>query len=307
MNIVEMIARSHNGHGLDMLGQQFGLTREQTLQAIAELAPVVASGVRQNTRQDEGVVSLLQALSGGHHERYLEDDSAIQDEQVSQEGNAILGHLFGNKQVSREVAMHAAGSTGIGSAILKKMLPVIASMVLGAIFKQMTGGGQASGRQQAPQPRDGSGGGLGDIIGDILGGGQQRQPQSRDGSGGGLGDIIGDILGGGGQQQQQPQQRGPAPGGSLDDLLRDVLGGGQQRAPEPQQRRAPPQGGGLDDLLRDILGGGRSAPQDSGYDDQAIRRGRNTLDDILGGDTRTGSGNAADDLLESVRRRTGQR
>lgn len=285
MNIVEMIARSHNGHGLDMLGQQFGLTREQTLQAIAELAPVVASGVRQNTRQDEGVVSLLQALSGGHHERYLEDDSAIQDEQVRQEGNAILGHLFGNKQVSREVAMHAAGSTGIGSAILKKMLPVIASMVLGAIFKQMTGGGQASGRQQAPQPRDGSGGGLGDIIGDILGGGQQRQPQSRDGSGGGLGDIIGDILGGGGQQPQQPQQRGP----------------------EPQQRRAPPQGGGLDDLLRDILGGGRSAPQDSNYDDQAIRRGRNTLDDILGGDTRTGSGNAADDLLESVRRRTGQR
>ena len=305
MNIVEMIARSHNGRGLDMLGQQFGLTREQTLQAVAELAPVVASGVRQNTRQDDGVVSLLNALSGGHHERYLEDDSAIQSEQVRQEGNAILGHLFGDKQVSREVAMHAAGSTGIGSAILKKMLPVIASMVLGAIFKQMTGGGQASERRPAPQPE--AGGGLGDILGDILGGGQQPRQQGG-GSGGGLGDIIGDILGGGQQrepqQQRAPQQQG---GGGLDDLLRDVLGGGQQREPQQQQRRAPPQGGGLDDLLRDILGGGRSAPQDSGYDDQAVKRGRETLDDILGGDTRTGSGNAADDLLESVRRRTGQR
>jgi len=30
MNIVEMIARSHNGRGLDVVGEQFGLSREQT-------------------------------------------------------------------------------------------------------------------------------------------------------------------------------------------------------------------------------------------------------------------------------------
>ena len=287
MNIVEMIARSHNGHGLDVLGQQFGLTREQTLEAVAELAPVVTSGVRRNTRQDDGIVSLLEALSGGRHERYLDDDSAIQYDQVRDEGNAILGHLFGDKQVSREVAMQAAGSTGIGSAILKKMLPVIASMVLGAIFKQMTGGG----RQPAPQPRGDSGGGLGDI----LGGGQSRQTKL---------DPIPDPGSGGGSSGS---------GGSLDDLLRDVLGGGQQRAPQPQPRqRAPQQGGGLDDLLRDILGRGMGAPRQSqprggSYNDEAVRRGRESLDDILSGDTRTRSGNAADDLLDSVNRRLGYR
>jgi hypothetical protein len=232
-------------------------------------------------------VSLLEALSGGRHERYLEDDSAVQYDQVRDEGNAILGHLFGDKQVSREVAMHAAGSTGIGSAILKKMLPVIASMVLGAIFKRMTGGS----RQPAPSPRGGSGGGLGDILGDILGGGQSRQTRL---------DPIPDPGTGG---------RGGSGGGSLDDLLRDVLGGGQQRAPQPQPRqRAPQQGGGLDDLLRDILGGGapRQPRPRGGYNDDAVRRSRETIDDILSGDTTTRSGNAADDLLESVRRRTGQ-
>jgi hypothetical protein len=287
MNIVEMIARSHNGHGLDVLGQQFGLNRQQTLEAVAELAPMVSSGVRRNTRADDGMVSLLEALSGGRHERYLEDDSAVQYDQVRDDGNAILGHLFGDKQVSREVAMHAAGSTGIGSAILKKMLPVIASMVLGAIFKRMTGGG----RQPAPSPRGGSGGGLGDILGDILGGGQSRQTRL---------DPIPDPGTGG---------RGGSGGGSLDDLLRDVLGGGQQRAPQPQPRqRAPQQGGGLDDLLRDILGGGapRQPRPRGGYNDDAVRRSRETIDDILSGDTTTRSGNAADDLLESVRRRTGQ-
>ncbi|MEM7635494.1 MAG: DUF937 domain-containing protein [Pseudomonadota bacterium] len=276
MNIVETIARSHNGHGLDVLGQQFGLSREQTLAAIAELAPVVTSGVRRNTREPDGMVSLLEALSGGHHDRYLDDDAAVQYDQVRNDGNAILGHLFGRKEVSREVAMQAAGTTGIGSAILKKMLPVIASMVMGAIFKRMTGGASA------PAPRGGSGGGLGDIIGDILGGGRKPQPRSGQG-GGGLEDILGDILGGGSGRQRtpapQPQQRAPSPGGGLDDLLRDILGGG--------------------------MGGSGRRQRPSSYNDDAIGRGRNTLDDIIGGDTRTGSGNAADDLLDSVNRRLG--
>lgn len=275
MNIVEMIARSHNGRGLDVLGGQFGLSREQTLAAIAELAPMVTSGVRRNTREPDGMVSLFEALSGGRHERYLEDDAAVQYDQVKNDGNAILGHLFGRKEVSREVAMQAAGTTGIGSAILKKMLPVIASMVMGAIFKRMTGGAAA------PAPRGGSGGGLGDIIGDILGGG--RKPQPRGSQGGGLEDILGDILGGGSGRQRspapQPQQRAPSPGGGLDDLLRDILGGG--------------------------MGGSTMRQRPSSYNDDAIGRGRTTLDDILGGDARTGSGNAADDLLDSVNRRLG--
>ena len=285
MNIVEMIARSHNGQGLDVLGQQFGLSREQTLAAVAELAPVVTSGVRRNTREPDGMVSLFEALSGGGHERYLDDDNAVQYDTAKNDGNAILGHLFGRKEVSREVAMQAAGTTGIGGAILKKMLPVIASMVMGAIFKRMTGGAPA------PSARGGSGGsqggGLSDIIGDILGGGRKPQPRSGQ-SGGGLEDILGDILGGGSGRQRspapQPQQRAPAPGGGLDDLLRDILGGGM---------------GGSNT--------GRSSPRQRppSYNDDAIGRGRNTLDDILGDDTRTGSGNAADDLLDSVNRRLG--
>ncbi len=281
MNIVEMIARSHNGQGLEVLGQQFGLSRQQTLAAVAELAPMVTSGVRRTTRETDGMVSLFEALSGGRHERYLDDNDAVQFNTVQNVGNAILGHLFGRKEVSREVAMQAAGSTGIGSAILKKMLPIIASMVMGAIFKRMTGGAGA------PSPRGGSsesqGGGLGDILGDILGGGQQKPPRGgRGGQGGGLGDILGDILGGGSGRQRtpapQPQQPGPVSGGGLDDLLRDILGGG-------------------------AAGGSKS--QRPSYDDDAIGRGRTTLDDAIGSDTRTGSGNAADDLLDSVNRRLG--
>ena len=275
---------------LQELGRQFGLDEAQTRAAFEQLAPVVAAGVRRNTQSSEGLESLIRALQTGNHGRYVEDPSALDYDRVADDGNAILGHVFGSKDVSRGVANQAADLSGVGSSILKKMLPVIAAMVMGQLAKKMTGSAQA-----APQ----AGGGLGDILGDILAGGMGTpQPQSR-GQGGGLGDILGDILGGGMGAPQQPQSRGQ--GGGLEDILGDILGGGaggggaRPQAPRPQ----PGSGGGfsLDDLLREMTGGGAAAPQQR---DEVVRRSRKTIDDMLGGGSQTG--NAADDLLNSVER-----
>ena len=40
-------------------------------------------------------------------------------------GNDILGQIFGNKDVSRNVAGHAAEQTGIDSSLLRRMLPLM--------------------------------------------------------------------------------------------------------------------------------------------------------------------------------------
>jgi hypothetical protein len=267
---------------LSAIGRQFGLDEQQTQAAFDALAPVVAAGLRRNSQSDDGLAGLLGALAGGSHVRYVEDQSVLTSPGTVDEGNAILGHVFGSKDVSRGVAQQLSASTGIGESILKKLLPIIATMVMGQIAKKALGGGsQSSG-----------GGGLGDILGDILGGGAQRQqPQG----GGGLGDILGDILGGG-----QRQQGGTQGGGGLGDILGDILGGGQQQEDEPRQRApAPRQGGGIEDILKDILGGG-AAPEPERV--EKVTRTRRSIEDILGGGT--AQGNAADDLLNSVRQAT---
>lgn len=319
------------------LGRQFGLDEAQTRAAFEQLAPVVAAGIRRNNQTDDGLGNLLKALQAGNHGRYADDPASLQFDQVADDGNAILGHVFGSKDVSRGVANQAADLSGVGSAVLKKMLPVIAAIIMGQLAKGMGGGGSA--RAEVP-PGGGSGGGLGDILGDILGGGQQtaprggqaRAPAPGGGSGGGgLGDILGDILGGG---QRTAPQGGPAPGGGsggggLGDILGDILGGGRQGQSAP----APKGGtGGLGDILGDVLGGGRapggsagggSPPQPGsvsledllremmgGGQDGAINqdvagRSRQRIDDVLGRGTK--SGNAADDLLNSVDRMTRRR
>lgn len=250
MDLLDLIAQAQGGRGLENIGGQFGLDPQQTQAAIEQLAPAVAAGLRRNASSPQGMLELLGALQTGSHERYLDDPDSIQFDRVAGDGNKILGHAFGSKDMSREVAMHAAGQTGIGGAILKQLLPIIASMVLGSLTRKMGGG-----TRRAPQPR--GGGGLGDILGDILGGGgggtMRRAPAPKPGSGG-LGDILSDILSGGlgggsgSDRARRSPQQAEAPDFEYDedaltrhrDVLEESLGRGSSR------------GNAADDLLNSV-------------------------------------------------------
>ncbi len=262
MELLDILQQAQGGNALGAIGDQFGLDETQTAAAVQELAPVIAAGLRRNmAKSPEDMVSLVQALQNGNHSQYLEDPESLQFGNVAKDGNAILGKIFGSKDVSRQVAMQAASSSGIGASIMKQLLPVIASMVIGSLTKKMTGGGAS-----APAPR--GGGGLGDILGQVLGGGRGRS------GGGGLGDILGQVLGGGRRRKSQP-------------------------APRQQPRQQG--GGGLGDLLNDMLGGGATTQRRGSrptYNEDVIGQSRSTLDDFLGGGS--SQGNAADDLLGSV-------
>jgi hypothetical protein len=258
------------------IGRQFGLDEQQTQSAFDALVPVVAAGLRRNGQSDDGLTSLLGALASGRHVEYAEDPDRLTAQDTMEDGNAILGHIFGSKDVSRGVAQQLSASSGIGSDILKKLLPVVAAYVMSQIARSAMGGRGSSG-----------GGGLGDILGSILGG-SGASPQGQ--SGGGLGDILGGILGG-------AMQQSGGQGGGLGDILGSVLGGGagqDEPAPQPRGRRQAQPGGGLDDTLRDVLGGG--SPEAN----ERIGRTRQSLDSMLGGGTARGT--AADDLLNSVDR-----
>jgi hypothetical protein len=274
---------------LSAIGRQFGLDEAQTRAALEALTPVVAAGVRRNAQSPQGLQDILSSVLTGGRARALEDENAIQFDKAKGPGDEILGQIFGSKDVSREVTNQLSATSGIGGAVLKKLLPIVASIVMGQVAKKITGGASA-----------GRGGGLGDILGDVLGGGQQQQqPQS---GGGGLGDILKDVLGGGTadpQPRAQPQQAPSGQGGSLEDILGDILNGGKggvvvKQIPQDQ----------MGDILKDIFGGNvpGGAPQQDRHQPspEAINRGRRTLDDVLGGGTK--QGDDADILLDSVTR-----
>jgi hypothetical protein len=176
---------------LSDIGQQFGLTPAQTKAAFEALAPVVAAGLQRNGNAGGGLTDIIDAMTRGQSGGTGE---------LTKHGNDVLGEIFKSKDVSRGVADEVSATTGIGPAILKKLLPIIASIVMAQLAKQMTSGGSSGG------------GGLGDILGQILGGAGGGQS-----GGGDLGDILGQVLGGAGGGEATRA------GGSLLDSVEKAL------------------------------------------------------------------------------------
>jgi len=106
--------------------------------------------VKRNMNQTGGLEGLLGALQRGNHSRYVEDPSRLGQADTVTDGNAILSHLLGSKEVSRQVAGHAASNTGIDAGILKQMLPIVATLVMGAMSKQAANSARPGFERDAP-------------------------------------------------------------------------------------------------------------------------------------------------------------
>ena len=144
MNLLETILAAQNGGAAQQLGRQFGLGESQTSAALSALVPALAAGFSRNMQQEGGLASLAAALSGGQHTQYLDDASSLQRAETVADGNGILGHIFGSKDVSRQVAQRAAQSSGVSPDILAKMLPVVAAMAMGSMAKRTGGSAQGA-------------------------------------------------------------------------------------------------------------------------------------------------------------------
>lgn len=274
MDITDMLATDGGSRALAALSRKFNLTPEQTRAAIDELAPAVMSGIRGETASPEGLQGLLGALVKGDHGRYLDGD----ENGMVEDGNGILGHIFGSKDVSRGVAAQAAQETGLGGDTMKQMLPMVASLVMGALGKNLMGD-QAATR----------GGGLNDILGQVLGASGGSGPGGSAAAAGGFGDILGQMLGGAGAPSAGRSGGGI---GNLGDLL-GGLGGGTGGGGSPAG------GGGLDDILGAVFGTGAPPEVRAG----ATERARNSLGNTLGASTPKGA--KGDKMLDKVKKDLG--
>lgn len=184
MNVMDMLQQSG---GVGTMAKELGISESVAEAGAAALLPAILGGFKKTTQAQpsglDGLGGLLGRLGGGG---LLDSVLGTQPTPV-EKGNEVLGQIFGSKEVSRTVAAGAEQQTGISSDLLKKMLPVVAMMVAGAMAKQ--------GADSA-----GDGGGLGGLIGGLLGGGSKASVGGLggiasmldlDGDGNPLDDIIG--------------------------------------------------------------------------------------------------------------------
>ena len=158
MQITDLLAQMG---GLQSISRELGLSESQAAQGVDALAPAVLGGFKRQAQAQPsglgGLGALLGQLGGGG----LLDDVLAPEPTHVDRGNAVLGQIFGSKDVSRTVAQKAASQSGLDPDVLKKMLPMVAMLVAGFMAKQGSG---------APASAAPAGGGLGNLLGNLLGG-----------------------------------------------------------------------------------------------------------------------------------------
>ena len=212
MQITDILSQTG---GLQSIARELGISESQAASGAAALAPAILGGFQNHAQNQpggvEGLGGLLGQLGGGG---LLDNVVHPQPTDVSP-GNQLLGHIFGSKDVSRNVAQSAAAQTGLEPSVLKKMLPMLTMLLAGYMARQAgqranagaadVGGATAGG---------GLGGGLGSILGGLLGGS-------------GLGGALSGVLGGlGGASTGGTNAGGANTAGG--NPLNDILGMGRQ-------------------------------------------------------------------------------
>lgn len=136
MQLTDILA--HTG-GLNSMARELGISEGLAAQGTEALLPAILGGFKTQVKTREagieGLAGLLGQLGGGG----LLDDLLAPEPTHVDRGNAVLGQIFGSKDVSRAVAQNAASRTGLRPELLKKMLPMVAMLVAGYMSKRQAG------------------------------------------------------------------------------------------------------------------------------------------------------------------------
>lgn len=160
--------------GIEGLASQLGISSGQARQGAEALLPSILGGFakRAGGPQAPRAAELHQQIASLGGPALADSVTGPQQTDVGK-GNELLGHIFGSKDVSRQVAGQASQSTGLAPELLKKMLPILAMLVAGHMAR-----------------RSSSPGGLGGVLGSMLG------AAGGAGADGGLGGMLGSMLAG---------------------------------------------------------------------------------------------------------------
>ena len=190
------------------IASKLGADQGEVSQAIQTLVPTLLGTLHENVQAEDIDSAELESAVVAEGGSDLLDGGVNVDQIDEGQGNQLIASLFGGNDTN-QVASALSGAGAPGGDLIKRLLPMLAPIVLAYVGKQFAQR-NAAGAEAGAQAQAAPGGGIGDILGSILGGA----------SGGGaaannpLGSILGSVLGGG-------------QGGALGNILGGLLRGGR--------------------------------------------------------------------------------
>ena len=142
------------------IANKIGADQGEVNNAIKTLVPALVGGLAQNVQSDDIDSSDLESAVAKQGTSDLLDGGVDVDQVDQKQGDNLVASLFGGND-SNAVASALAGTGAGGGDLIKKLLPILAPIVLAYIGKQLTKGGGSAPAEPQAQSAPAGGGGLG--------------------------------------------------------------------------------------------------------------------------------------------------
>jgi hypothetical protein len=188
-SILDALSARLDEGALSRLSTRLGADEGNTSKAIAAAVPLLLGALAKNASEGDGAQQLHQALVRDHDGSALDDPAAVADDGRIRDGDAILGHVLGDRRAIAEQGISRA--SGLDLSKVGPLLAMLAPLVMGALGRART--------ERGLDP-----GGLGQVLGEereelgarapgVLGAVGQLLDRNKDGS---VLDDVGGLLGG---------------------------------------------------------------------------------------------------------------
>ncbi len=175
MNITDLVTGGIGSKAIGAIAKTLNIDESKAKWIVAAAVPLMIAALNYNSKKGKTEEeSINNALQTKHSGGILDSLSDFLGQGPSEDGDKIVNHMFGNN--TDMVKNSLSSKTGISSSQVGTVLATLAPIVMGYLGKQ--------------KQEQSSGGGLGDMLGSLIGGG------SGSAGGGLLGSVLGSFLGG---------------------------------------------------------------------------------------------------------------
>jgi hypothetical protein len=184
--LLDLLGTRLGGAAAQHIGSRLGADTGTTGSAISAAMPLLIGALAKNASNPEGAKQLHDALARDHDGSALDRSPA---DQPAQDGDKILGHVFGDRRELAERGISQA--SGLDLAKVGPLLTMLAPMVMGALGRQQRTAGLGPGdlASMLGGERDRLGAAAPGMLGTL----SQMLDRDRDGS---VIDDVGGMLGG---------------------------------------------------------------------------------------------------------------
>jgi hypothetical protein len=134
-NFIDIMRAAQGGQAIENMARQFGLTPDQTRHAVAALLPAFAMGLHQAASRPDHLEQLFEAMRSGRYDTFFDNPRSAFSRKASTSGEDLLATMFGSQELARRVAEQSAAFSGIAAETATKMMPLVASTLMGGMAK----------------------------------------------------------------------------------------------------------------------------------------------------------------------------